>query len=118
MKASYKFFLRIFLLLIAFYLFASYFTDIAVYVAVSMILTTILLPLIERLVHVSVLGVQLSRTLAAFLSFLLLMCVCSVFVSMFVPLVKEQIDTIAAINGGEFESRLRLVVLKLENSKT
>ena len=69
MKAAYKFFLRIFVFLVVVYLFGRYFTDVAVYVAISMVITTILLPLTEKLVHVSFLGVQLSRTFVAFFPF-------------------------------------------------
>jgi predicted PurR-regulated permease PerM len=116
MKASYKFFLRIFLVLCAFYLFGKYFTDIAIYVVISMVFTTLLLPLTERLVHVSILGIQLSRTLAAFVSFLVLLCGFSVFISLFIPLIEEQITTITSIDGSAFDLEVKQIIYKVETS--
>jgi predicted PurR-regulated permease PerM len=114
MKASYKFFIRIFIFLFLVYLFGKFFTDIAVYIALAVIFTTVLLPLTERLVHVSFFGIQLSRSLASFFSFLLLLGVFSMFIYLFVPLVSEQLDTIGAINGGLVEERLRDVITDTE----
>jgi len=115
MRASHKFFIQLALLLFVIYLFGSYFTDIAVFVAVSMVFTTILLPLTERLVHVSVLGIQLSRSVAASFSFFILICTFSVFVSLFIPLVSEQFDTIGAISGSEFQGRLQGMIVEIED---
>jgi len=114
MKAAYKFFLRIFVFLVVVYLFGRYFTDVAVYVAISMVITTILLPLTEKLVHVSFLGVQLSRTFVAFFSFFVLLAVFSGFVSLFIPLISEQLDTISGINGTEFKDGLEQIVVEVE----
>jgi predicted PurR-regulated permease PerM len=74
------------------------FSNILVYLLVSLVLATILRPLVSSMERTQVLGIRVPRTLAILLSFVLLFLVLTLFVVQFIPLVSDQIQIISELD--------------------
>ena len=75
-----------------------YFSRIFVYVALSIVLSTILRPLTNRIYQTQIAGVSVPRFLAVFASFAVLIGVISILVLLFIPLISEQLRILSAID--------------------
>ncbi|MCG8475402.1 MAG: AI-2E family transporter [Cytophagales bacterium] len=75
-----------------------YFTNIFIYVVISLVLSTMLRPLANSLSRVQLLGVRMPRVVAIVLSFVVLSLLISVFGFLFVPLISEQVKVLASVN--------------------
>ena len=89
-------------LVVGLFLLASWlFSNILVYLFISVVLATILRPLVNSLSRIQVLGLQMPRGLAILISFLILFLVLTLFVVQFIPLVSDQIEVLSSV---QFES--------------
>lgn len=96
-------------------LIAYYFSNILLYFAISLVLATILRPLTNYINSTHIYSVQIPRAVAAIISFLVLVLVIAVFVTLFIPLVSEQIQVLTNINYEALFQRLTTPVRSIEN---
>ena len=74
------------------------FANILVYLLISMVLATILRPLVSSLTRTQVMGIKLPRGLAILISFMVLFMVLTLFVVQFIPLVTDQVEVLASVD--------------------
>jgi predicted PurR-regulated permease PerM len=74
------------------------FANILVYLVISLVLATILRPLVNSLSRTQVLGFRVPRGFSILLSFLVLFLILTLFVVQFVPLVSDQVEVLASVN--------------------
>ncbi|MDN5214085.1 AI-2E family transporter [Fulvivirgaceae bacterium BMA12] len=106
----------IYLLLgIAIFFFLSwYFSNITIYIVISLVLATILRPLTNYIAQTQFYKIKIPRIIAVILSFLLLVLVLGMFILLFVPLISEQIQVIANINYESLYQRMTRPLQGLE----
>ena len=81
------------------------FTNIYIYVGISLVLTAMLRPMVNYVASAAFFGVRFPRVIAVFLAFAFLVGLLSVFVLLFVPLIDEQIQTVSNLEtDAAFES--------------
>ena len=90
----------LFILLIAFALIflAWFFSSIFSYLIISIILSTILRPLTHYLSNQQFFNFRMPRVIAVFISFFSLILLLSLFVTLFLPLISDQIDIFSSID--------------------
>ena len=90
----------LFILLIAFTLIflAWFFSSIFSYLVISIILSTILRPLTNYLSNQQFFNFRMPRVIAVFISFFSLILLLSLFVTLFLPLISDQIDIFSSID--------------------
>ena len=76
------------------------FSNILVYLLISVVLATILRPLVNSLSRIQLLGLRMPRGLAIIISFLVLFLILTLFVVQFIPLISDQIEVLSSV---EFE---------------
>ena len=81
------------------------FTNIYVYIGVSMVITAMLRPLVNYVASAAFFGVRFPRVIAVFLAFGFLVGVLAIFVTLFIPLINEQIDTVSDLEYGSVFDR-------------
>ncbi|MTI29328.1 AI-2E family transporter, partial [Xanthovirga aplysinae] len=74
------------------------FSNIFIYLCISIVLASILRPLTNYISQVQFFYIRIPRILSVFLSFVVLILVLSFFILLFVPLVAEQIEVLSTIN--------------------
>lgn len=74
------------------------FSNIFIYLSLSIVLASILRPLTNYINQAQLFYIRVPRILAVFFSFVVLVLVLSFFILLFVPLVAEQIDVLSNIN--------------------
>lgn len=82
----------------AFVLSAYLFTDIFIYVSISIVLATILRPLTNFISRIYIYKIKVPRFVAILFSFGLIMGVFSLFILLFIPLILDQITVISSIS--------------------
>ena len=86
-------------IVVGLFLLASWlFANILVYLFISLVLATILRPLVNSLTRIQVLGIRMPRALAIILSFIVLFLVLTLFIVQFIPLVSDQIEVLASVD--------------------
>ncbi|MCK5701064.1 MAG: AI-2E family transporter, partial [Cyclobacteriaceae bacterium] len=96
------------ILALAVFIFISwFFSSIFIYLVISIILSTILRPLTNYLSIQQFFNVRMPRALAVFISFLTLILLLSAFVTLFLPLISDQIHIFTSME-------MEQVVAKLE----
>ncbi len=90
--------LYIVLFCLAFLLLAWYFSNIFIYIIISMVIATILKPLTNYLNKAQLFDVRFSKIISILLSFSVAIAVISAFIFLFVPLISEQIKVFSDIN--------------------
>ena len=111
MRNKYHFLLVVLLTILGIAFVGWFFINIAIYVVVSLILTTVLLPLTERLTHVNIMGRSTPRSVSAMISLLCLGMAIYFAASAFLPMLKEQITGLI-----DNEVRLNTFFLKVINA--
>ncbi|MCG8323607.1 MAG: AI-2E family transporter [Cytophagales bacterium] len=91
---------------------AWYFSNITIYIIISLVLATILRPLTNYIAQTQFYKIKTPRIVAVFLSLLLLILVLGLFILLFVPLISEQIQVIANLN---YESLYRRMTKPLQS---
>lgn len=106
----------VFLLLIvmAFILVAWLFTNIFMYVTISIVLATILRPFTNFLNHNYIFKVKVPRVLAILVSYALTVVVISLFVLLFVPLIIEQTEVLSRLSFDVIYENLSGPLVSLE----
>ena len=84
--------------LILFVLLAWYFSNIFLYLIISVVIATILRPLTNYIGQIQFFNMKMPRFIAVIISFLLLIIVLSLFIVLFIPLINEQIQVLSDIN--------------------
>ena len=112
----YRTLLVIFLITLMIIILGWYFSDIVLYITSSLVLSTLLRPLTNRIVKVQVLSFPIPRFFAVLISFLVVVGVISLFVTLFIPLVSEQISLLSNEQlWEEFEVLMSQQIVDLEN---
>ncbi|MEM7110110.1 MAG: AI-2E family transporter [Bacteroidota bacterium] len=83
---------------IAFMLAAWLFSDIFIYVAISIVLSAVLRPLTHYISKAQFFKVRVPRLVAVVLSFAIFFMLIASFVILFIPLISEQIEVLSAID--------------------
>ncbi|NJN25058.1 MAG: AI-2E family transporter [Cyclobacteriaceae bacterium] len=84
---------------LALFIFLSWlFSNIFIYLVISIILSTILRPLTSYLSNQQFFNIRMPRVLAVFLSFLTLIMLISAFATLFLPLISNQIQIFSSID--------------------
>ena len=102
------------LIALAFILLSWVFSSIFIYLVVSIILSTILRPLTNYLSNQQFFNLRMPRVLAVFVSFFSLILLLSAFVTLFLPLISDQIDIFANIDLEKIIARIELPLDSLE----
>lgn len=86
-------------IVVALFLLATWlFANILVYMLISLVLATLLRPLVNSLTRNQLLGIRLPKGFAIILSFLVLFLVLTLFIVQFIPLVSDQIEVLASVD--------------------
>lgn len=85
------------LILLLFVFVAWAFSDIFVYICISLVLTTILRPLTNFISRTYIFKVKIPRVVAIFFSFATIVLVFSLFLLLFIPLILEQTEVISGL---------------------
>lgn len=86
------------IIFVGFVFLSWYFSSIFIYLVISIILSTILRPLTNYLDNQQFFGFRMPRIVAVFISFVTLAFLISVFVTLFLPLISDQIKLFANID--------------------
>ena len=92
-----RFLLQILLVVALLGLCAYIFSDIIIYIAISLVISTLLKPLTNMLLHVQFFKVRLPRVLVVVLSFSVLLGVITLFMLQFVPLIIGQLQVLTKL---------------------
>ena len=93
---------------------AWYFSNITIYIIISLVLATILRPLTNYIAQTQFYKVKTPRIIAVILSMLLLVLILGLFILLFVPLISEQIQVIANLNYESLYQRMARPLQGLE----
>ncbi|WP_421871447.1 AI-2E family transporter [Marinoscillum sp.] len=74
-----------------------YFSNIFVYLTISIVLATVLRPLTNQITRFQLFGGKIPRFVAILSSYLVVVAVLTLFVLLFVPLISEQIEVLSAL---------------------
>jgi len=106
---------NIIVILTIFVLLAWYFSNIFIYLVISVVIAAILRPLTNRISQLYLFRVKVPRFLAVIISFLILITILSLFIVLFIPLVNEQIQVLSNINYEGLWERIKTPVNQFEN---
>ena len=88
----------ILIFLLTFIFLAWYFSNIFFYIVISAIVATILRPLTNYLNSMQIFQVHIPRVIAVLISFVFLIFLIFLFISIFIPLITEQIEILTNVN--------------------
>lgn len=91
------------------------FSDIVLYILVSLVISSLLRPVTDYIDSLEFLGIKVPRALAVLVSFALLAVVPVLFILMFVPLILDQITVLQGIRLDQVVVGLQEPILKVEN---
>lgn len=91
------------------------FTDIYIYLIISIIIAAVLRPVNHYLHHNRILGVKFPKEISALISFVLLGLVISLFSMLFVPLISKQIQVIRSIDYLSLMDQLAVPISSVEH---
>ena len=97
-------------------IFSIIFSDIISFVIISLILVAILSPLVNNLSEIYVFGVRLPRIMAILITFGLLGSVLFGIITMFVPLVSNQIELLKTLKINEITAKISQPIENLEKA--
>ncbi|MCK5210597.1 MAG: AI-2E family transporter [Cyclobacteriaceae bacterium] len=91
------------------------FSSIFIYLVISIILSTILRPLTNYLSIQQFFNLRMPRVLAVFISFLTLILLLSAFVTLFLPLISDQIQIFSSIDLEQVIAKIEIPLEALES---
>lgn len=91
-----------------------YFSNIFLYLVISVVIATILKPLTNYISQLHVYRVKVPRFLSVLFSFFILIIVLSLFIVLFIPLINEQIQVLSNINYESLWENLKNPINDLE----
>ncbi len=104
------------LLIVLLFVFVAWlFTDIFIYVSISLVLTTILRPLTNFISKTYFFKVRIPRVIAIFISFGAVIGVVFLFVLLFIPLIIEQTEVISRLSFDLIYEKLSAPLVSFEN---
>ncbi len=98
-----------------FILLSWYFSSIFIYLVISIVLSTILRPLTNYLSNQQFFNIRMPRAMAVIISFLLLILLLSAFITLFLPLISEQVSIFMNIDLGQVIAKLEAPLKPLES---
>ncbi|WP_246202961.1 AI-2E family transporter, partial [Fulvivirga lutimaris] len=90
------------------------FSDIFLYLAFAIVLSSILRPLMRYLSNAQFFGLRIPKLLAVILSFAILTLLASSFVVLFIPLISEQVEVLSGLNYEGLYERFTIPLHNLE----
>lgn len=90
------------------------FSNILVYLIISLILATLLRPLVVNISRFQIWGIRVPRGLAIFLAYLFVVLVLVLFVGQFVPLISDQIEVLGSMDFDELYAQATEPLLRFE----
>ncbi|MCS5489111.1 AI-2E family transporter [Algoriphagus limi] len=109
-----RFFIYLILFIAGFILFAWYFSNITVYLVLSLILAALLRPLTNRLHNFHLLGQHIPRWLAIIISFAAIIFFSVLLGLLFFPLINDQITVLSALDYEGIYEQIQTPVNRLE----
>lgn len=100
---------------IVFIFFSWFFSSIFFYLVISIILSTILRPLTNYLSNQQFFNVRMPRVVAVFISFVTLIFLLSAFVTLFLPLISDQIQIFTSIDLEQVIGKIQPSLESLES---
>ncbi len=94
---------------------SSYFSAIFSYIIISIVLSTMLRPLTNYLANQQIFNIKMPRVLAVFISFFTLVYLLYSFVTIFFPLISDQIEIFSNINLDQLAERISSPLNSLED---
>ncbi len=91
------------------------FTDIYLYILISIVLSAILRPLTRYLRRVQIFKLRIPRFLAVLASFAILILVITMFVTLFIPLISDQMALIRGFNYDAFYEQVTVPLSRFED---
>lgn len=92
-----------------------FFSDIFFYLIFSIVISTILRPLVTFINHTTFFGARTPRPIAVLFAFLLLILVITSFFVVFIPLISDQLQVLALLNLEDIYQNLAKPINFLEN---
>lgn len=114
MKALKRPIIYVVVAIISFLFLSWYFSDIFIYLVVSLVLSTILKPLTNYLSSQQFFNVRMPRALAVFLSFFSLIFVIYLLITIFVPLISDQVQIFMGIDLDKIISKIEKPLYGIE----
>lgn len=90
------------------------FANILVYLIISLVLATLLRPLVISISRLQIWGIQLPRGLAIFSAYLLVVLVLVLFVGQFVPLISDQVEVLGSMDFDKLYAQATEPLLRFE----
>ena len=90
------------------------FSNIMVYLLISLVLTTILRPVVNSLSRTQLWGIRVPRSVAILFSYLLLLITLGLFVGQFIPLVSDQVELISTLDFDQLYGKVTEPLLRFE----
>jgi len=115
MKNSAKTISVVILGVLTFLFFAWYFSYIFLYFVISMVLATIMRPLTNYLSKQQIFNFRVPRAMAILMSFSLFILLISVFITLFLPLVYDQMQILSDVSLNTLMTRLDKPISWIEN---
>lgn len=91
------------------------FSDIFIYICISIVLATILRPLTNLISRTYLFRIRMPRVLAILVSYCAVIGVVSSFILLFIPLILEQVNVLSNVSFDEVYSNLSQPIVLLEN---
>jgi predicted PurR-regulated permease PerM len=100
-----------------------FFSSIVLYFVISLVLSTILRPLTTAIRQTQIFSINIPRVIAVLLSFIVFFCVLALFITLFIPVVSDQIQVLSNLDYNQLFDRItrpftRLELFLLDNNLT
>ncbi|MEX2335999.1 MAG: AI-2E family transporter [Fulvivirga sp.] len=90
------------------------FFDIFIYIAIAIVVSSILRPLTQYMANTQIFKVRIPRLLAVIFSYALLILLITSFIILFIPLISEQVEMISGVNYESLYDRITFPLQKFE----
>ena len=91
------------------------FSNIALYIVLSLIITAILLPLTNYINQTQIYKMRVPRLIAVFISFAAFAFVITLFITLFIPVVSDQVDVLSTFNYDDVMQKLTVPIQSIES---
>lgn len=105
----------ILMVIVAIILLGWVFFDIFIYVAIAIVVSSILRPLTQYMAKAQLFNIRMPRLLAVIFSYLILILFIASFIVLFIPLISEQIEVISEVNYESLYDRITLPLQRFEH---
>lgn len=91
------------------------FMDIFIYVTIAIVVSSILRPLTQYIANTQIFRIRIPRLLAVIFSYTILILLIVSFVTLFIPLISEQVEVISGLNYESLYDRVTLPLQRFED---